>query len=139
MDIPTITALSGFAVLVIGAIAGAAVKIIRAVNEDKQVTIAGQRAGAARGRVRDKKIQEIHILTNSRLTAALTLIMTMAKKESDRTGKKEDVDLYEQAKEEVKKAEEATQKILVPDPEDIDLIAAHSAEAKLDFLTKKIV
>jgi len=138
MDIPTITAVGGMMVIVIGAVSTAAVKIIRAIKYDTRVTVAGQRAGQARGRVRDKKVQEIHLLTNSRLAAALNLIVVMAKREADRTGKAEDLATFKAAQNEVKKVEEATILITDEDRNDEDLVNAKIAEDKLKTLTESV-
>ena len=134
----TITLIIAGIVTIIGAATPAIILIIKAIKQNTQITVAGQRAGAARGKVRDKKVQEIHILTNSRLAAALNLVMVMAKREADRTGKPEDIANFRAAEVEVHKSQAATDLINAEDRDDEDLINAKFAEDKLKNLTEKI-
>ena len=138
MDGATIAIIIAGIVTIIGAVTTSVISIIKAIRENTKITVAGQQVTAARGKVRDKKVQEIHILTNSRLTAALNLVMVMAKREADRTGKPEDLETYKVALAEVKKAEEATEVITLEDRNDEDLINAKLAEDKLHILTNNI-
>jgi len=139
MSVEIVTVIIAGIVTILGVLIPGIIAIIRALKENTKITIAGQKALAARGIVRDKKVQEIHILTNSRLSAALNLVMVMAKRESDRTSNPADVATYKAAVEEVRKAEEATDKITLEDRNDENLIAAKLAEEKLRTLTDNTV
>jgi hypothetical protein len=127
-------------ILIIGAIAAGAVLIINALKKEqahtREIVIAGQRAGAARGRVRDKAVHEIHIETNGRLTAALNLVLVFAKREADRTGLAEDVAAYQSALAAVEKNERIATKPML-DEDDHDVRQAMAAEAQLASLTER--
>ena len=138
MNIETLTALGGVIVLIIGAVTTASIRIIKAIKVNNRITVAGQEAGAARGKVRDKRIQEIHVLTNSRFTAILKLILVMTKKEADRTKKAEDLEIYNAALEQVKISEEAANKVMLIREDDEDVIAARLAETRLERTQESI-
>lgn len=135
-DAVTVTLITGSIVTIIGAIVNGTNKIIEAINANRAVTIAGQDASRARNKVQTTQIQEIHILSNSRLTAALRLIMIMSKKEADRTGTKEDIDTYNAALIELQKAEQANSILKNSTPDNEDTQAALVAENKLTELIK---
>jgi hypothetical protein len=139
MDVAIITIIGSTVVTIIGAITLAVVTIIKALRDNTAITVAGQVAGAARGVVRDKRIQEIHILTNGRLTAALKLIMVMSKKEWLRTNSEEDKATYESALAELTKSEDAIHRISVENERDMDVVTARMAETKLASLISGVV
>lgn len=93
--------------LVIGAIGGAAVKIIRAVNEGNNLTVSAAIASRRRGAVRDRNIQEVHLLVNSRLLTVLRMLVSQTKKEAERTGNSDDIQRYQSALSELSRAEAA--------------------------------
>lgn len=82
--------------------------ILKVVRSTRSTLIAGTLAHKARGVVRDKKIQEIHLLVNSRLLTALRLLVMLTKKEAARTNEPGDVAAYNEAVKELERAEAAT-------------------------------
>jgi len=146
MDVTTIGAIVAGVLAILAVLIPGIISIIKELKQNTiitkdntAITVAGQVAGAARGVVRDKRIQEIHILTNGRLTAALKLIMVMSKKEWTRTGTQEDKDIYDAAQLEVSKSEDAIVRVSAEDEDDESLIAARAAEKKLALLTNKVI
>lgn len=95
---------AGAAAFVIGAIAAAAQKIIGALKQTSATVVAGQQTivreqTASRNRAikRDRNINKIHGLVNSKFTEALRLVVSMAKKEAERTNSPEDIAAYQRA------------------------------------------
>lgn len=140
-------------IAIIGAIVGGTVKIIEALHsnsakvvagqvETRELVAAGQVAGRARGTVRDRKVEEIHLLVNSRLLTVLRMLVAVYKKEAERTKSDEDVEAYHKAQEELSKAEASavsvSDGIVVQGTSDEEYLAA-IAEAKLDQLTSAII
>lgn len=107
MDAATITVLTTGIIGIIGAIVAGTVTIIKALRETKSLVAAGQEVGMASGAVRDAKMQEIHILVNSRVLMLLRLVAKMTKSEAERTGRPEDILAFQTAMSELIRAEDA--------------------------------
>src|SRR5712671_3915900 len=100
-DVGILTAL---ATGITSTLVGGTIKIINVIEANKRLLVAGQVYNAKKGDIRDVRIKEIHFLVNSRLTAALRLVVVLSKKEADRTGLPQDVKVYEQAQRELDEA-----------------------------------
>lgn len=142
MSIEAITKLLTELVAVIGAITIAANVILKGIRETKadirnnrDITVAGQEVVAAKSIIKDNKLQDIHVLVNSRLLSALRLIVFLTKREAERTGIAADNLAYQEAAEELKRAEEANITPVTGNPE--DALAVSDAEEKLAKLLKK--
>lgn len=136
MDAAMISAIGGVVVLVIGAIAAA---VVRVVQTKADLLVAGQQAQGAQSKVRDNKIQEIHLLVNSRLLTVLKLLVVVTKKEALRTGDPADIEAFEEAQAELTKAEASAQTVsqLVNRDSKADEAAAVVATDKLIKLSVK--
>ena len=104
MSIDMIWAVAGAAVLIIGAVAAAAVKIIDAMKQTRATVVAGQeriadeqKASRNRAIKRDRNIQQIHGLVNSRLAIALRLVVEAAREKVARTNTADDLVAYQKA------------------------------------------
>lgn len=106
VDVSTVTVIGAVAVGIIGAIATGSVRIIKEINNNGRALVAGQEAQQARGEVRDQKVQQIHVLVNSRLLTVLRLLVTVTKKEAERTGAAADLKAYRDALAELQHAED---------------------------------
>lgn len=101
----TIGALCAGIVGIISSVAVAAVKIITALQETRRILITGQAAATAVGVVAAAKQQEIHLLVNNRFMTALRMLVTVTKKQAERTGTTEDKLMAEHAEAELQDAE----------------------------------
>lgn len=141
-------------VLILTTLIGGTIKIIAALKDMKTVTAAGQEAisaqqdvGVKHGVIRDRKVQEIHLLVNSRHVAVVRLLVTMAKKEADRTGLAADLQLYQEALAELRQAEASARMVAEvqseggPDVEReaMDLVEAEAKAAALRAHAFKMV
>lgn len=135
MNIEALTRLLTELTAVIGAITIAANVILRGIRETRAITIAGQEVVAAKSVVKDNKLQDIHVLVNSRLLSALRLIVFLTKREAERTGIPADTLAYQEAAEELKRAEEANITPVTGNAEDSQAVTA--AEDRLAALIKK--
>ncbi len=84
-------------VIVLGVLVPGIIKVINALKQNTEITVAGQQASASRGALRDSRIQEIHLLVNSRLLTVLRVLVVLTKKEADRTNNADDISAYQQA------------------------------------------
>jgi|SRR6185503_9092021 len=114
--------------------------IIAALKKNTEITVAGQEAVAARAVIRDNKIQEIHLLVNSRLLTVLRLLVVLTKKEADRTNSADDIQAYNEALKELQQAEAASKIISKMSAEDLvkqeqDAVVA---EQKVKLLSKEV-
>lgn len=117
-----IWAVAGAAGVVIGAIGGAAVKIIDSIKQTRAKVVAGQeqivteqRASRNRAIKRDRNINKIHGLVNSRLAIALRLVVAAAKEKAERTNTPTDLAAYQQA---IEKLAEVEREDALEDPEE---------------------
>lgn len=83
------------AVIIAGIIGilGALGSVINSLKENKK-----------RGIKQDRRIKQIHILVNSRLTVALKLVAMFTKREAERTKNPDDMAAYEEAAKELRRA-----------------------------------
>lgn len=96
---------------IVGVIVGGIVTIVREIRASRSVITTEQTASAGRGAARDTVINEIHILVNGRLIAALRMVALLTKREADRTKSPEDQTIYEGARDDLARAEAAAQLI----------------------------
>ena len=95
-------------VTIIGSLTAAVVSIITTVRTTNKKVAASAVEAQVRGKSQDRQLRKIHLLTNSRLAAALKLLARMTKKEADRTKDPEDIAAYEEARRELEAAEVGT-------------------------------
>jgi hypothetical protein len=88
-------------VTIIGALVAGIVTVITTVRSTKRIVL----ADVQKGEERDTKIQEIHLLVNSRLLTVLRLLVSVTKKMADKTGNVDDIEAYESALTELQQAE----------------------------------
>ncbi len=100
------------------------------------VVAASAEASRTRGVVRDGKIQEIHVLVNSRVLSILRMIVFLTKKEALRTNLPDDKHAYEEALSELSRAEAAASIISSTDLSTriADENQANEADRKLNIL-----
>lgn len=143
MDVATISVIIAGAVTIIGAIVAGTVTIITTLKStSKEVTLTknmmevSAAAGVAKGKVRDRKIQEIHLLVNSRLLTVLRLLVAVTKKAADKTGEKDDIIQYEAALIELQKAEASAKTVSYVNQQDSadEDEQAMEAERKLEVI-----
>jgi len=132
-----IAAFATAAIAIIGALVTGVIKITAALRDTKRIVVTGQVAAAAVGVLRDQKIQEIHLLVNSRLLTVLRLLVTVTKKEFDRTGTESDRVMYEQALGELTKAEASALTVEQVQSQVSDDNRATAAQAQLDAATAR--
>ena len=72
------------------------------------------------GRVRGKTLHKVHLLTNSRLGAALKLLVRMTKKEADRTKDPDDIAAYQEALKELNSVQAGTLAVDMSESEEED-------------------
>ena len=133
MNATTIAVIVTGTVTIIGALVAGIISIITTVNGTRNVVLAGQEVSQARGKVRDNKIQEIHLLVNSRLLTVLKLVVIVTKKEADRTGSKEDQDVYLAALRELENAQASANTVSL-----IQIQNKSDDEEKADIAEKKL-
>lgn len=147
MNATTIGVIIAGIVTVIGALTTAVISILTSIRETrtntqqtKDLTVAAAEVSKARGVVRDNKIQEIHLLVNSRLLTVLRLLVSVSKQLAVLTGKPEDVASYEAAKVELAKAEASANVVATVNNEqsNTELIAAEDADKKIADVIAKV-
>lgn len=134
-------------VTVLGALSAAIVAVIKSTHRAEQtgkttqeLVIGQAAAGQARGKVRDAKIQEIHLLVNSRLVTVLRLLVAVTKKMADQSGSQADIEAYTAALAELEKAEASARVVAAIAPKDPaeDEHKAVVAEEKLASVMERI-
>jgi hypothetical protein len=143
----TITLVSGAIVTIIGALFAGFTTIITTLRDTRVkvtsveanavatrvVVAADAEASQTRDHVRDRKIQEIHILVNSRLLTVLHMLVTLTKKEAERTHLNEDIKAYEEALADLQRAEASSGVMKT-----IDSVIGEANEAQAVVADKKL-
>ncbi len=140
MDNTQITAIVGGIIAILTILIPGIVTIINALKQNTAITVAGQKASQTRGVVRDSKIQEIHLLVNSRLQTVLKLLVVSTKREADRTHSIEDIAAYQNALKELELSEVAATELSKAFAEESSAqeIEALKAEQNVVELTKSV-
>jgi hypothetical protein len=115
------------------------VSIIRALRETKasQTHISEEQdSSKLRGLKRDRKIQEIHLLVNSRLVTVLRLLVAVTKKEADRTADPSAISAYKEALAELTRAEASTQGVISEGAMSRDVDISEEVLKRVDKLDK---
>lgn len=136
---------------VIGSVVAGTVTIITLINKNrevkdeilsaKDVVVASADQLLKSGTVRDQKLQEIHMLVNSRVLTIMRLLVATTKKTAETTGSKVDIEAYEHALLELMKAEDSNTEVLKSaetNHKDEKASAAAEAEAKLKQVIKEV-
>jgi len=105
-------------VTIIGSLTAAIVSVITTLRTKTKVVEAAAEA-QVRGKSQDRQLRKIHLLTNSRLAAALKLLARMTKKEADRTKDPEDVAAYEEARRELESANIGTMAVEIEEEAEV--------------------
>jgi hypothetical protein len=128
-SVATITAVGTVILAIITALVGGSIQILDRLEKTRTLVVAGQVEAKATGEVRDTKIQEIHLLVNSRLLTVLRLLVAVTKKEAERTGNREDISAYQEALSELQKAEAGAGAVALAQSGDLEKQKAEAAAA----------
>jgi hypothetical protein len=126
-------------VTILGILIPGIVAIIKQAQATKSIVVASAQNTIAAGMRRDRKIQEIHLLVNSRLLTVLRLLVAVTKKEAERTEAASDIDAYETALRELTKAEASAkevERVGTQDAVDEDRAASQAAERVAAVIAK---
>ena len=138
-----IALLAGAVVAVLAGFFAGVTQVITAIRSTTKSTneavIASAEASQKRGVVRDIKLQEIHLLVNSRLVTVLRLLVANTKKEAERTGEQADIRAYEEALRHLDQAEASakSEAKFSAEAQRINEADAASAEVKLVEVLEK--